>query len=107
MNLLGLVEDRLKKEIPLLYNHFISSDLSMVAAFSPIFITCYIYRVPLEIATRIFETFIVEGETALVKILFKMLYHKKEKIMALSDVELLEYLRSGIIVECVAELSID
>lgn len=107
LNLLGLVEDRLKKENKTLYDHFIDQDLSMVAAFSPFFITCFIYRVPLDIATRIFETFIVEGETALVKIIFKMLYHKKDKIMSLTDIDLLEYLRSGIIVECIEELSID
>jgi hypothetical protein len=78
---LNLVENRLKKGDKELYNHFIECDLSMVAAFSPIFITIYIYRVPLNIATRIFETFIVEGETALIKILFKMLQHKKSKIL--------------------------
>jgi hypothetical protein len=84
----------------------LKSDLSMEAAFSPLFITLYIYKIPLPIATRIFEAFIVDGEVALLKILFKMLSHKRAKIMTMGE-ELIEYLRKNIIVECIEELSID
>jgi hypothetical protein len=48
ISLLHLVEERLEKDDPILYNHLIKNDLSMVAAFSPFFITLYIYRIPIE-----------------------------------------------------------
>jgi hypothetical protein len=57
----------------------------MEASFSPLFITLYIYRIPLKIATRIFEAFIIDGETVLMKILFKILEYKREKIMSMSE----------------------
>ena len=79
----------------------------MVAAFSPIFITLYIYKVPLKVATRIFESFIVGGEAALIKILFKMMAHKRRKIMSMNDEKLLEYLRTEMVVECFEELTIE
>lgn len=42
----------------------------MAAAFSPIFITLYIYQIPLNIAIRVFELFMLEGEIVLLKVLF-------------------------------------
>jgi hypothetical protein len=48
ISLLRLVEERLEKDDPVLYNHLIKNDLSMVAAFSPFFITLYIYKIPIE-----------------------------------------------------------
>lgn len=101
MNLLELVKERLTKEDPLLLDYLLRHDLSMEASFSPLFITLYIYRVPLKIATRIFESFIVEGESVLLKILFKMLEHKRSNIMNMNEEELLNYMRTQIIVECI------
>ena len=43
INLLNLVEERLAKEDPKLLRHLSKEDLSMVAAFSPIFISLFIY----------------------------------------------------------------
>jgi uncharacterized protein YeeX (DUF496 family) len=54
----------------------------------------------------LFEAFIVEGELALINTLFRMLDHKREKILELSD-NLLDYLRTDMILECIEELSID
>ncbi len=45
-NLLELVTTRLEREDPELLEHLEACDLSMVAAFSPLFITLYIYKVP-------------------------------------------------------------
>jgi hypothetical protein len=100
MNILELVHKTLKENHPDLLDHLTKNDLGMAAAFSPFFITLCIYKVPLKCATRIFEAFMVEGETALLNILFRMLEYKKEKIMEMGD-ELLEYLRMNIIVECI------
>lgn len=105
-SLLNLVQERLQKEDPVLLNHLLRYDLEMAAAFSPLFITLYIYRIPIKDATRIFEAFILDGELALIKILFKMLEHKRDKLLSLKD-DLLDFLRTHMIVECIEELSID
>jgi hypothetical protein len=81
--------------------------VSLVAAFSPVFITLYIYQLPIEYAIKIFEYFIFEGETAMIKILFRMISHKKKKILTLHDHELLSYFRADMIVECIDELKIE
>jgi hypothetical protein len=107
MNLLDLVKQKLYKEDPVLLDHLEEQDLSMAAAFSPVFITLFIYQIPLEIATRIFEFFILDGEMALLKVLFKMLDHKRDKMLELTESELQNYLRTNLIVECVQELTID
>mmetsp|Transcript_2452 Transcript_2452/g.2404 ORF Transcript_2452/g.2404 Transcript_2452/m.2404 type:complete len:85 (-) Transcript_2452:66-320(-) len=79
----------------------------MVAAFSPLFITLYIYRLPLEVSTRVFEAFIIDGELALRKILYKMLSHKKKNIMAIHDERIIEYVRTDLAIECFNELTIE
>lgn len=79
----------------------------MEVAFSPIFITLFIYQIPLAISTRIFEFFLIEGEVVLVRVLFKMLDHKRKKILRLKEYELLNYIRTTMVVECIEELSIE
>jgi len=103
MNLLSLIHDRLEKDDLQLLNHLKDEDLSLAAAFSPVFITLFVYQVPLEIATRIFECFILDGEIAIVKILLRMLYIKREKILCLQECDLLNYIRTGMVIECVLE----
>ena len=81
LNLLDLVKERMAKEDPQMLRHLEKEDFSMVAAFSPVFITLYIYQIPVEYSKRIFEYFIFEGETALMKVLFKMLSLKRKDIL--------------------------
>lgn len=83
ISLLGLIEGKIHKEFPALLTHFKQNMINMAAAFSPLFISLYVYQIPLDIATRVFELFIVEGETILIKILFKMLSHKQQKLLSL------------------------
>jgi|LauGreDrversion4_2_1035121.scaffolds.fasta_scaffold333382_2 hypothetical protein len=103
MNLLSLIHDRLEKDDLQLLNHLKDEDLSLAAAFSPVFITLFVYQVPIEIATRIFECFLLDGEIAIVKILLRMLYIKREKILCLQECDLLNYIRTGMVIECVLE----
>jgi hypothetical protein len=43
MNLLALINDRLSKDDPQLLAHFKNEDISLGAAFSPVFITLFVY----------------------------------------------------------------
>ena len=99
-NLLSLISDKLQKDDPELLNHFNDQELSLGACFSPVFITLFVYQVPLPIAIRFFECFLLDGEISLVKILLRMLYLKREDILRKTECELLTYLRTGMIVEC-------
>ena len=50
--------------------------------------TLYVYLTPIEIATRLFELFILDGETALIRVLLRMIELKQKKILKLEDYEL-------------------
>jgi hypothetical protein len=47
--------------------------------------TLYVYKTPLEIATRLFEVFILDGESALIKFILKSIGLRKKKILHLED----------------------
>jgi Rab-GTPase-TBC domain len=111
MSLLALLRERLNTHLPDVLAHLDQRDLSLVAAFSPIFLTLYIYHLPLPVSTRFFESFLFEGETVLLRILFKMLHHKRSKILSMTrddgGQELLRYLRADIVMECIDELNME
>lgn len=43
--------------------------------------TLYVYLTPIEIATRLFELFILDGELALIHVLLRMIDLKQKKIL--------------------------
>lgn len=86
--------------------HLKANCLEVEGTFSPHFMTLYVYLTPIEIATRLFELFILDGEMALVRILLRMIELKQKKILAKEDVALQKYILSEIIVECTEQYSI-
>ena len=52
---------------------------------------------------RIMEFFILDGEQALLKVLYKMIDLKSAKICTLEEIELIMYLRTNMINECINE----
>jgi len=56
---------------------------------------------------RIFEYFILEGEQGLLNILYRMLDLKVDKICRLEEMQLMSYLRSGFVTECIEEYGIE
>jgi hypothetical protein len=103
MQLIDIVEKRLESDYPQVKKHLEENDFTVSAAFSPLFITLYIYQIEHYFAMRIFEMFILDGEDALLRVLFRMLHLKHEKICELREVELIIYLRTDIIEECIRE----
>ena len=79
----------------------------MGAAFSPLFITLYIYEIEYDYAMRIFESFILDGEQALLRVLYKMIELKQNKILQMEEIELILYLRTNIMNECIMEYGIE
>ena len=50
--------------------------------------TLFVYLTPIEIATRLFELFILDGESALINVLVRMIDLRQKKILKLVDCEL-------------------
>ena len=74
--------------------------------FTPHFMTLFVYLTPVEIATRLFEIFIFDGENALVRIMLKMIGLKQTKIKEKFETDLQRYLLSDMVIECVEEYPI-
>ena len=57
-------------------------------------------------AVKVFELYLLDGEKVLVELLAGMILHKKEKIIELEDLELMNYLRKDMVQECLSEMSV-
>ena len=103
MEIMDKLERKLETDYPEVNKHLNDSDFTASAAFSPLFITLYIYQIDHTYAMRIFETFLLDGETALLRVLYRMLDMKGYKICKLIEMDLIMYLRTDIINECIEE----
>ena len=56
--------------------------------FSAHFMTLFVYLTPIEIATRLFEIFIFDGDLALVRVILRMIELKQGEILRREDTEL-------------------
>lgn len=107
-SLLREIEERLKKKCPKVLTHLNeTTQLNVEAAFSSIFITLFIYDLNQAQATRIFEMFLLDGESLLVKFLVRMIRYKEKRILQMYEGELLKYLRQGMIQECLQEYPLE
>ena len=75
------MEKKLEKDYNEVFEHLKDNDFTVSAAFSPLFITLYIYKIEHFYAMRIFEMFILDGEEALLRVLYRMLDLKKDNII--------------------------
>lgn len=62
MELLKTVEKKLALDFKEIWDHLEENDFTVGAAFSPLFITLYIYQIDHDYAMRIFESFVLDGE---------------------------------------------
>lgn len=105
-----LIEDLsmyLKKNCKVVYTHMQKQQIAtMAASFSSQLITLFIYDNDFNSAVKIFELFLLDGEKVLVDLLAAMIQHKKEKILQLDDLELMNYLRKDMVLECLTEMQV-
>lgn len=86
--------------------HLNENWMEVQAVFTPHFMTLFVYLTPIEIATRLFEVFILDGDLAIVRLLLKMIELKQGELLKRRETELQGYVLSGMIIECVEEYSI-
>ena len=68
--------------------HLEDNCLVIVGTFTGHFMTFGLNSCPLEVATRLFEIFLLDGETAFVKVLMRMFKLKQREIFARTDTDL-------------------
>lgn len=78
----------------------------MAASFSSQLITLFIYDNNFSAAAKVFELFLLDGENILVDLIAGMIQHRRTKIVAMEDVELMEYLRKEMVQECFLTMQI-
>ena len=61
--------------------HLENNGMMVQPTFTPHFMTLFVYLTPIEIATRLFEIFILDGDMALVRVLLKIIDLKHSEIM--------------------------
>jgi hypothetical protein len=78
----------MQMEFPRILKHLNENYLEIVGTFSPLFMTLFVYMTPLDVASRLFELFLLDGENVLLTIILKMIELKQKKIMAMNDLDL-------------------
>mmetsp|Transcript_41283 Transcript_41283/g.54267 ORF Transcript_41283/g.54267 Transcript_41283/m.54267 type:complete len:106 (-) Transcript_41283:73-390(-) len=78
----------------------------MAACFSSQLITLFIYGNQFGAAAKIFELFLLDGEQVLVDMLAGMMQHRKQTILQLEELELMNYLQKEMAQECLSQMSI-
>lgn len=91
---------RMQMEFPRILKHLNENYLEILGTFSPLFMTLFVYMTPLDVASRLFELFLLDGEKVLLTIIMKMVELKQRKILSLSDLDLQQYMLCGMVKEC-------
>lgn len=99
------LQERLEEDNPEVLDHLNANCLVVEGTFTPHFMTLFVYLTPIEIATRLFEVFILDGDLAIVRILLRMIDLKQAELLKRQDTELQRYVLKDMIVECVEQYS--
>jgi Rab-GTPase-TBC domain len=65
-------------EFPRILKHLQNNYLEVSGTFSPLFMTLFVYMTPFDVATKLFELFIIDGELVLIRVLLKMIELKQK-----------------------------
>ena len=106
MEMLGRLKQDLTKRFPLIWRHLCEHEVLVESVFSQAFITLFIYYTKVQLAKRIFEIFLVEGELMIFRMITKMLKLNRDKILAMDMSQLHHYLRFDMVTECLTRYSL-
>lgn len=96
-------------QLPEVAEHMLREDVGLATAFTQSLLTICSCDLPFDLAVRVMDLFIIEGEKVLLGLILSTLRIKRTKLMQLrAEVsamqELFAYLRTGLLVECHREL---
>lgn len=105
--MVGDLESYLRRNSRVVAAHLDRQTIATIGgSFSSQIITLFIYDNEFESAVRIFELFLLDGEQVLVDLIAGMIMHKRLRVLELSDLELMNYLRKDMVQECLSEMSV-
>lgn len=83
MKLLEKLKKKMKREVEEIYDVLVQLDLPMEGIFAPYFLTLFLYSTPIEIAEKIIDCFLYNGEEFLLEMTIRMLKMKRQTILCL------------------------
>lgn len=106
---LQMIEEMIETGFPTFYEHLLEEvDVDLAPYFTNVIMTMFITnlqdRYP-EIASHIFDVFMVDGESVIFMLLLRFFGLKEEKLLDLWDNELMSYMREEMPMECLSEYS--
>ena len=60
-------------EFPRVKKHLRDNCLETSGTISPLFMTLFVYMTPFDVATKLFELFLLDGELVLIRVILKMI----------------------------------
>ena len=104
--LLAFIERDLEDEFPEIAAQFRKEDFSVMTCFTHYILTIFMSSAPLDVAPRIFDMFLFEGERMVKALILKMISLKKRHILQLRGTHLYNYLKHELVKDCFAEYSV-
>mmetsp|Transcript_6308 Transcript_6308/g.9365 ORF Transcript_6308/g.9365 Transcript_6308/m.9365 type:complete len:271 (-) Transcript_6308:1547-2359(-) len=99
-------ERTLEERLPRVKAHFKKENLSCYV-FQPFLTTICTYNVPEDLATRVMDWFLLDGENVVYSFLVSVLKVSEHKILNMSGEELYKYLRKQVVLDALEEAGID
>ena len=78
----------MEEDNPEVLAHMNANCLVVEGTFTPHFMTLFVYLTSIEIATRLFEVFILDGDLAIVRVLLRMIDLKQGELLKRQDTAL-------------------
>jgi len=96
------MSERLEQEHPRLLEHLRDNSLGVENTFVSAFMTFSIDKCPLEISTRLFEVFLIDGDSGYLNCLIRMIEARQQRIYSLKEDKLQRYMHSEILIDCIS-----
>ena len=100
LSLVAKLKGIIKEKLPKLSEHLDKNGVYFEGLFSPLFLTVFISNAPLELAVRIFDLFMIDGENSLMDCVLNIVELMQTNIMQLTHEAIHLYIKSDIIKEC-------
>ena len=96
-DLLEQLNSQMSEIIPEVHQHLTKHEIQLNGLFSHVFLTAFTYHVPFPLAVKIFDLFLLDGESALINCVLNMLKLMKERIMEKSNEEIHKYIKEEMV----------
>jgi len=109
LRMIDILEGSIRKQLPLLYEHFVNQDFinEFGAVFTQFFLTIFSYNIPIEYAYRVMDLFFILEEKIIFECLLKLLSLKEDKILSMEYEEIFHYIKNDIVNDCIQDFGVE